>query len=450
MAKKEGFFKRVFKYYLKIQQFLLKDLWSVKLEEYPPKMKFLFKYLRIVVLALRGSIENRVTVRASALTYYTLMSIVPILAMGFGIAKGFGADKYLEKQLMESLKGQEEVLNKLISFSNSLLERTGGGLLAGIGIILLFYSVAKVLSSIETSFNDIWKIEKPRSLSRKFSDYLSMMLIAPVLLIASSSLSVYLATQLDTIAKQIELIGYISPYIMFILKFIPYLLIWILFSIMYIVMPNTKVSTQSGIIAGIIAGSAFVITQWIYIDFQVGVSRYNAIYGSFAALPLFLIWIQVSWLIVLFGAEVSFANQNVDMYEFESETDLISNYSKRMLSLLVVNFIVKRFEKGEEPLTVLELSTSLKIPVRLMRVLLSHLIQCRIISETIDSKTKNIAYQPAQHIDNLSVSFIINSIDNLGTSIEPNIPEMERILKIHGTFTEKIDELKENVLVKEI
>jgi len=137
MAKKEGFFKRVFKYYLKIQQFLLKDLWSVKLEEYPPKMKFLFKYLRIVVLALRGSIENRVTVRASALTYYTLMSIVPILAMGFGIAKGFGADKYLEKQLMESLKGQEEVLNKLISFSNSLLERTGGGLLAGIGIILL-------------------------------------------------------------------------------------------------------------------------------------------------------------------------------------------------------------------------------------------------------------------------------------------------------------------------
>lgn len=450
MAKKESFIKRGFLYYLKIQQFLLKDLWSVKLEEYPPKMKFLFKYLRIVVLALRGSYENKVTIRASALTYYTLMSIVPILAMGFGIAKGFGADKYLERQLMESLKGQEEIMNKLITFSNSLLERTGGGLLAGIGIILLFYSVAKVLSSIEASFNDIWKIEKARTISRKFSDYLSMMLIAPILLIASSSISVYLATQLDTIAKQIELIGYISPYIMLVLKFIPYLLIWILFSVMYIVMPNTKVSTQSGIIAGIIAGSLFVITQWIYIDFQVGVSRYNAIYGSFAALPLFLIWIQTSWLIVLFGAEVSFANQNVDMYEFESETERISPYSRRTLSLLVVNFIVKRFEKGEEPLTVLELSKNLKIPVRLMRVLLNHLIQCRIISETIDSSTKSIAYQPAQHIDNLSISFIINSLDNLGTSIEPEIPEMKRILNIHSTFTDKIDGLKENVLVKEI
>jgi membrane protein len=450
MTKKDGFFKRMLQYYLKILKFLLKDLWSVKLEEYPPKTKFLFKYLRIVVLALRGSIENKVTVRASALTYYTLMSIVPVLAMAFGVAKGFGADKYLEKQIMESLKGQEEVMNRLITFSNNMLEKTGGGILAGIGIILLIYSVAKVLSSIEASFNDIWQIEKSRTISRKFSDYLSMMLIAPILLIASSSISVYLATQLDTIAKQIELIGYVSKYLMFALKLIPLILIWILFSVMYIVMPNTKVSTQSGIIAGIIAGSAFVITQWFYIDFQVGVSKYNAIYGSFAAIPLFLIWIQISWLIVLFGAEVSFANQNVDMYEFESETELISPYSRRILSLLVVNFIVKRFEKGEEPLTVLELSKNLKIPVRLMRVLLNHLIQCKIISETVDPNTKSIAYQPAQHIDNFSVAFIINSLDNLGTSIEPDLPEMQKILKIHSAFTKKIDGLNENILVKEI
>jgi membrane protein len=277
-----------------------------------------------------------------------------------------------------------------------------------------------------------------------------MMLIAPILLIAAGSINVYLATSLNTIAKQIEIIGYISPYIMFVLKFIPYLLIWILFSLMYIVMPNTKVSYQSGIIAGIIAGSAFAVTQWFYIDFQVGVSKYNAIYGSFAALPLFLIWIQVSWLIVLFGAEVSFANQNVDMYEFEAETEIISHRARRDLSLLIVNFIVKRFEKGEKPLTTLELSMNLKIPVRLMRVLLNNLIQCRILSETIDSSSKSIAYQPAQHIDNLSVAFIINSLENLGTSIEPDLPEMQRILKIQNAFSAKTEGLKENVLVKEI
>ncbi len=450
MAKKEGLFKRAFKYYLKVQQFLLKDLWSVKLEEYPPKMKFLFKYLRVIILALRGSVENKVTVRASALTYYTLMSIVPVLAMAFGIAKGFGADKYLEKELKEGLEGQGEIADKLVTFANSLLENTGGGLIAGIGVIFLFYSVSKIFSSIETAFNDIWKIEKPRTIVRKFTDYLSMMLIAPILLIASSSISVFLATQLDTIGKQIELIGYVSEYLMFALNFIPLFLIWILFSVVYIVMPNTKVSPQSGIISGIIAGTAFVATQWIYIDFQIGVSKFNAIYGSFAALPLLLIWLQVSWMIVLFGAEVSFANQNIDLYEFEAESEHISSSSKRTLSLLVVNLIVKRFEKGEDPLTALELSQNLKIPVRLMRALLNQLIECRIISETIDSKTKSIAYQPAQHIDNFSVSYVFNSLDNLGTTIEPSIPEMGRIMMIHSAFTEKVDGLKENVLVKEI
>jgi len=450
MVKKDGFFKRMLQFYLKILQFLLRDLWSVRLEEYPPKTKFLFKYLRIVVLSLRGSIENKVTIRASALTYYTLMSVVPILAVGFGIAKGFGADKYLEQQLTESLKGQEEIASKLISFSNSLLEKTGGGLIAGIGIVFLFYSVAKVLSSIETSFNDIWKIDKARTLSRKFSDYLSMMLIAPILLIAAGSINVYLATSLNTIAKQIEIIGFISPYLMFVLKFIPYLLIWILFSVMYIVMPNTKVSYQSGIISGIIAGSAFAVTQWFYIDCQVGVSKYNAIYGSFAALPLLLIWIQVSWMIVLFGAEVSFANQNVDMYEFESETEHISPHSKRNLSLLILNFIVKRFVNGEKALTALELSQSLKIPGRLLKSLLHNLIQCKIIVETIDNDSKNIAYQPAQHIDNLSVASVIKALDNLGDTFEPDLPEMKTILDISNSITSKTEAIKENVLIRDI
>lgn len=450
MAKKESFFKRAFNYYLKIQQFLLKDLWSLRLEEYPPKMKFLFKYLRIIVLSLRGLIENKVTVRASALTYYTLMSIVPVLAMAFGIAKGFGADKYLEQELKEGLKGQGEIADKLVTFANSLLENTGGGLIAGVGVVFLFYSVSKIFSSIETSFNDIWKIEKPRSISRKFTDYLSMMLIAPILLIAAGSMNVFLATSLDTIAKQVELIGYISPVIMFAFKFIPYILIWILFSVVYIVMPNTKVSPQSGIIAGIIAGTAFVVVQWVYIDCQVGMSKYNAIYGSFAALPLLLIWLQISWMIVLFGAEVSFANQNIDMYEFESETEHICPNSKRNLSLLILNHIVKRFVNGEKAQTVFELSQDLKIPVRLMKALLYNLIQCNIIVETINSGSKNIAYQPAQHIDNFSVAYVIKALDNLGAAFEPDSPEMQSILSISKAITTKTEGMKENILIKEI
>jgi len=277
-----------------------------------------------------------------------------------------------------------------------------------------------------------------------------MMLIAPILLIAAGSMNVFLATSLNTIAKQVEIIGYISPVLMFALKFAPYFLIWVLFSIVYIVMPNTKVSPQSGIIAGIIAGTAFVVTQWVYIDCQIGMSKYNAIYGSFAALPLLLIWLQISWMIVLFGAEVSFANQNIDMYEFESETEHLCLYSKRNLSLLILNHIVKRFVIGEKAQTVLELSQDLKIPVRLMKALLYNLIECKIIVETINNESKNIAYQPAQHIDNFSVAFVINALDNLGASFEPDSPEMQSILSISNAISSNVERIKENVLVKEI
>lgn len=450
MTQKKGFFKRMFELFIKVQRFLLRDIWSTRLEDYPKKLKFAIKYLRVILLALRGFGENKVSTKASALTYYTLMSIVPVFAMAFGIAKGFGFEKYLEDQIIENFKGQEEVMNQVISFSNALLARTEGGIIAGIGVILLFWAVMKLLNSIEKSFNEIWQVDKSRSYSRMFSDYLSMMLIAPVLLIASGSISVYLATQLDTISKQMEIIGYISPYLMPLLKLIPVVLLWVLFSVLYLVMPNTKVSYSSGIIAGIIAGTAFALTQWGYIEFQVGVSKYNAIYGSFAALPLFLLWMQLSWLIVLFGAEISFANQNVEMYEFESESDQISTSSRRNLSLLILNHITKRFVNGETPQTAIELSLSLHLPVRLIRMLLHNMVQCRILSEVYTSEPMTPAFQPAQHVDKLTISFVNNALDSLGHTLQPDLPEMQKIISIHESFSKKVESVPENVLIKDI
>ncbi|NJK95867.1 MAG: YihY/virulence factor BrkB family protein [Bacteroidales bacterium] len=197
---------------------------------------------------------------------------------------------------------------------------------------------------MESAFNDIWQIKKARIFVRKFSDYISMMIISPVLVVLASSANVFISTQLETMEERVELLGYISPIIYILLKFVPYLLIWVLFSLMYIIMPNTKVNVKSGIIAGVIAGSIFQITQWGYIHFQIGVSSYGAIYGSFAALPLFLVWMQISWLIVLFGSEISYADQNIDYYEFETETVGISQYAKRILTLLVAQRIVQNFK----------------------------------------------------------------------------------------------------------
>jgi len=247
---------------------------------------------------------------------------------------------------MNQFSGQEEVLTTVISFANSLLANTKGGLLAGVGIMVLFWAVIKVLGNIEYSFNDIWGIKEGRTLGRKFSDYLSVMLLCPILMILASSVTVFITTQITLITAKVALLGMFSSIIFFVLKLLPYCLIWVLFTFLYIFMPNTKINFKSGILAGIIAGTLYQLVQWGYIVFQVGAAKYNAIYGSFAALPLFLIWLQLSWLIVLFGAELSFAHQNVDTYEFEPDSLNISDHFKKLLSLQTCHVLVKNFCGG--------------------------------------------------------------------------------------------------------
>jgi len=403
----------------KILHFIKTDIWRIRLQNLPRKHSFFIKQLRIILLALRGFNEDKCQLRASALTFYSLLSVVPVVAMAFGIAKGFGFESLLEKQLSTMLIGHDEVMSQVLTFANSLLENTRGGLIAGIGVGLLIYAVMKVLGNIEHSFNDIWEIKRPRTILRKFTDYLSIILIAPLLIIMSSSVTVFISTQLTSITENIELLGFFSPVIFFFLKLLPYCMIWLLFTFIYIIMPNTKVSFKSGLIAGIIAGTIFQLTEWLYIDFQVGIARYNAIYGSFAALPLFLIWMQLSWLIVLLGAEISFANQNVDRYEFEVDSLRISASFKRLLSLLIAHLVIKKFSKGEKPITVAEIANTLEIPVRIVRQIIYELVESRVLSETVAEEYKESTYQPARDLNSLTIKYIIQQLDQKGID---NIP----------------------------
>ncbi|MBC7125634.1 MAG: YihY/virulence factor BrkB family protein, partial [Bacteroidales bacterium] len=194
----------------------------------------------------------------------------------------------------------------------------------------------------------------------------------------------------------------------------------------------------------------FVILQWLYITLQIGVSRYNAIYGSFAALPLFLFWVQISWQIVLFGAEISFAYQNVDMYEFERETTHISHKNRKLLALLVLSTIVKRFMNGEKPATNLELSVNLKIPQRLMRNLLDLMVNCELLNEVVINESKDIGYQPARHVEHLTIAFVEEKLDSYGFEIEPDIPELRQVKQVCTSFTERYRELTANTLIGSI
>ncbi|MCP4667523.1 MAG: YihY/virulence factor BrkB family protein, partial [Deltaproteobacteria bacterium] len=378
------------------------DIWRIRSKNLPLRKYFLVKQLRIVLLAIRGFDENKCLLKASSLTFYSLLSIVPVAAMAFGIAKGFGFEKVLEKQLVENFPAQQEVVAKVIGFAQALLDNTKGGMIAGVGLVLLLWSVIKVLTHIESSFNEIWEIKESRTFLRKFSDYFSIMLISPIIMLLSGSVTVFITTQITVITEKIALLGFFSPLIFLSLKMMPYFLIWLLFTIGYILMPNTKVNFTSGLLAGVVAGTLYQISQWGYIYFQIGVAKYNAIYGSFAALPLFLVWLQLSWLIVLFGAEISFANQNVDTYEFEPDSLKVSAAFKRLLSLQVAHLLVKNFQNGEKPLTAEQISHNLEIPIRLVNTMLYELVESGVLSDARAGSYKELAYQPGRDINGLT------------------------------------------------
>ena len=435
----------------KIINFLKTDIWRIRLKNLSRTKSFLIKQLRTIILSLRGFGEDKCILRASALTFYSLLSIIPMAAMAFGIAKGFGFEKILEQQLLEKFPGQEEIIAQVINFAHSLLEKTKGGLIAGIGIAILFWTVIKVLGNIEKSFNDIWGIKKSRSFGRKFSDYLSIMLICPVLLIMSSSITVVIVGQIRLITQNFVFLGALSPVIFLILKLLPCCVIWIVFSFIYIFIPNTRVNFKSGILAGIIAGTIYQIAQWAYINFQIVAAKYGAVYGSFAALPLFLVWLQISWLIVLFGAELSFAQQNVETYEFEPDCLRASYSFKKLLSLRITQLCVKNFHKGERPWTATQISTALEIPIRLARQILYDLVSAGIISE-VNEKNNSTAYQPGVDIDGLTVKNVIDILEQHGSHDIP-VAESKELDKLAGClqdFSAIIEKSPANITLKEI
>ncbi len=417
-----------------------------------PVIWFLIRVLRIILLTFRGFIENKCQLRASSLTFYSLLSIVPVMAMAFGVAKGFGFQRTLEKEIGKVLSAHSEIAGQIMSFANSLLENTRGGLVAGIGFAFLVWTVLKVLSNIEQSFNEIWGVQEPRTWVRKVSDYLSLMFLLPVLFIVSSAATVIVAGQIQAVMGKVSLVGYLAPVIQVLIRLLPLLVIWFMFTLLYIFMPNTHVRIRAALIAGIAAGTAYQVFQVLYVAFQIGVARYNAIYGSFAALPLFLIWLQASWMIVLSGAELSFATQNVDTYEFEPDANLASPVFRKLLALRIVNLLVKHFSIGEKPLDEDAIANELGIPVRLLRYLLHDLSEAGIITSVRLPQERIFAYQPAFDPDAMTIAAVLDSLENTGTDNLPVLgsPELDQIRRSMEIFSEENSRSRANLPLKEI
>lgn len=396
--------------------FITIDIWSINKKKLSSRNFKLLVLLQIVILSAKGFIQKRCFEKASALTYYTVMSIIPIIAMAFGIAKGFGFDKDIEDYLIAMFADKQDIVNMILEFSESMLARTQGGLVAGIGIVILLWSVIKVMGNIESAFNEIWAVNKQRTITRKLSDYLTIMLLAPICLIISYSATSYITNLIENWAQSIEWVNRFHGLISFVLKLIPYSLLWLAFAMIYLVMPNTKVQFKAAFISGIVSGITFQVVQYFYIKFQIGVSNYNAIYGSFAVIPLFLVWMQLSWTIILIGAGISYSIQNVKDFEYELEVSQLSYSLKTKLALMILHDITVRFKKELPPQTSLEISENIELPHRITKIILLTLVDAKLIQEVKTADEKTFAYAPAICIDNMDITSCIKKMQASGVN----------------------------------
>jgi len=427
-------------------------IWSTPLSEISKWKTFVFKQLRILHLAALGFSKDKVQLRASALTFYSLLSIIPVAAIAYGIAKGFGLDQKLTELITEKFQSQPVVLNWLLENATNAIKETRGGYIAGVGMIILFWSVMSLLEHIESSFNHIWQIRSSRPWYRKFTDYLTIMLIAPVFIILSSSITVFVSNGLSEYMIKAPILEVLKPLLSFLVKFTPYFLSWITLTVLFIIMPNAKVKFMPALISGIIAGTFMQVLQWLYIDLQFGITKLNAIYGSFAAVPLFIIWIQSTWIVVLLGAELSFANQNISRYEFESEALNISNYQKRALVLMIMHLIIRNFTLGEKPISAEYIAANLKIPVRLARDILQDLSSANLVSIIHENEQKERLYQPAIDINRLTVSYVFTRLDKKGVEQIMVIrnKDYEKVISMLEKFDKLIAKSDSNILIKDL
>ncbi|MEQ1620299.1 MAG: YihY/virulence factor BrkB family protein [Methylococcales bacterium] len=434
---------------INLNTFLKTDIWLLSDHERSGLNAFFIKILKISLLAYQGFTKDICTLRASALTLYTLLAVVPVIAMLFGIAKGFGLETLLQQQLLEQVPHQDTTILKLISFAQNLLESTKSEVVAGIGVVVLLWSVIHMISNIEEAFNYIWKINKGRTLTRKLSDYLSLMLLAPVLLILSSSITVFLNTKITWLATVITLPKFSEGLLLGLLSYSPLLLMVGLFATTFIFMPNHKINFKAGIIAGIVTGILYHLLQWLYLSLQIGVSSYNAVYGSFAALPLFVVWVQTAWMVVLFGCEIAFYIQNYESHRHNYQSTEFSFAFKKIMALQISHLIIKNFIKSGKPLTAEDIALALFTSVAVVQELLDLLVMSHLLIELKTEEDEEV-YLPAVDINILSIAYIINALEHCGQNSLPNIKPEKLYVNLLNNLGKWSESSEQNRLLKDI
>jgi membrane protein len=377
---------------------------------------------------------------AYALTYRTLLAIVPALALLFAIGRGFGFQNLLKTQLFSYFPSQQKALETAFTFVDSYLEQASEGIFVGIGILFLLWTLISLVGSVEDTFNVIWGVRQGRSIWRKITDYTAIFLILPVLIICSSGLTIFMSSTLQQALPD----TFLTPALSTILDCVSTALICLFFIGAYILVPNTRVKFSNALVAGLLAGIFFQILQSLFISGQIYVSKYNAIYGGFAFIPLLLIWLQLVWTITLAGAVLCYSAQNIFQFSFTSEVEQISLSYRRKVSLAIMAIIAKRFREERPPLYPTDFVTLYSMPPRLVGEVIDHLIDAGLVARVITGKPDEVAaLQPAVDISTLTVGDVIKRLDDYGTT--NFIPEFSKRFAAINALT---DTLTESMIMK--
>lgn len=403
------------------------------------------KTVKIINLSIRSYLDRDLQMRSCALTYNTVLAVVPALAMLFAIARGFGFQNLLQSELFRYFPAQRQALETALTYVDNYLAQASQGIFIGIGLIFLLWTLISLMSNVEDTFNHVWGVNTKRSLQRKFTDYTALFLLLPLLMICSAGITIFMSDAVQRVFADNAL----SPLVHRLLAFTPTVISWIIFTAAYFMVPNTKVRFKGALFAGMLCGTLFQVVQWLFVSGQLYVSKYNAIYGSFAFLPLLLVWLQLSWLITLSGVVLTYAWQNFDSFAYRDKAEKISqNYSNR-LAIAVLSQAVKRFKQKKGLLTRCGVIHDFDIPSQLADQLLGNLLQAGLLNQVNRENEEEIAFQPAFDPDDFTVNDTANRLSQLGNS--DFIPKADaRFAKIWSAIQDSQQQKTDDILLLDL
>jgi membrane protein len=390
-------------------------IWINDVHAYPKWKQTLVQVLRIGYLVIRDLVDGQLTLRAMSLVYTTLLSLVPFIAISFSVLKGFGVQNQIEPMLLNFLAPLEErgveITNRIIEFVNNMK----AGVLGSVGLVLLLYTAVSLLQKIERSFNFTWQVSEGRPFAQRFSDYISVILVGPVLIFTALGITASVASfSLIQQLMQIQAIGILFEAIS---RFIPYILVIVTFTFLYMLIPNTKVHFKSALVGGLVAGIMWQSAGWIFTSFVVNSTKYMAIYTVFASLIIFMIWLYVSWLILLIGCGISFYYQHPEHRRLHTRATRLSNRVQEKLSIAIMALVGKSYYAKGPPCNAQQLTIQLGIGAAACNKVIDALLEAKLLIKTVDDPP---ALTPGYALEVMLLKDVVNAVRTSGESASLN------------------------------